>query len=156
MPSELISLQNKVTQLENEALSYQKAMDELHHRIDIQDATNEILNISLMPVSLEEQMESILLLVLNISWLALEGKGCIFLTDEQGQGLNMIAHHNLGQSLLTMCKQVPFGSCLCGKAAIDQTLIFRNCIDKDHHYHPEGMQPHGHYNSGLFFPEEKL
>jgi diguanylate cyclase (GGDEF)-like protein len=58
----------------------------------------------------------------------------------------MIAHHNLGQSLLTMCKQVPFGSCLCGKAAIDQTLIFRNCIDKDHHYHPEGMQPHGHYN----------
>jgi len=53
MPSELISLQNKIVQLEAEALSYQQAMDELTRRIDIQGATNEIFNISLMPVSLE-------------------------------------------------------------------------------------------------------
>lgn len=120
-------------------------MVELTQRADIQDSLNEMLNISLLPISLEEQMEKILLVVLNIQWLTLEKKGCVFLTDETGNGLNMVAYHNLGDSLLTMCKHIQFGQCLCGMAAKEQTLVFRDCIDDDHTNRPEGMQPHGHY-----------
>lgn len=60
------------------------------------------------------------MLVLNIPWLALEGKGCVFLMDESGKRLDMIVNHNLGKSLLDQCKEVPLGACLCGKAALDQ------------------------------------
>jgi len=144
--SELVQLKAENVRLRQEIADHQQSMDELKRRSDIQIATNEILNISLLSISLEQQMERVLLLVLNIPWLSLEEKGCIFLTDEDGQGLDMIAHHNLGKPLLDMCTKVPFGRCLCGIAAVEQSLVFRNCVDEDHHYRPEGMQPHGHYN----------
>jgi len=144
--SELIKLQAENIRLREDLVTHQQALDELNRHIDIQNAINEILNISLQTEPLKKQLESILLLILNIPWLALEEKGCIFLTNEEGKTLDMIAYHNLGKQLLEMCTKVPFGSCLCGIAAAEQNLVFRNCIDEDHHYHPEGMQPHGHYN----------
>ena len=130
-------------------------MDELKRHSDVQDAINEILNISLLSISLEEQMKGVLLLIFNIPWLALERKGCIFLTDGEAQMLDMIVHHNRGKPLLNMCAKVPFGSCLCGKAADEQTLVFRNCVDKDHHNRPDGIQPHGHTTTYLLFLRAK-
>ena len=146
MKNKIAQLQAENKRLSQEVGSYLQSMEELKRRSDILNAMNEILNISLLSISLEQQLEKVLLLVLNIPWLALEGKGCIFLTNEQGQSLDMVAHHNLGESLLNMCANVPFGTCLCGIAAVEQSLVFRPCVDKDHHNHPEGMQPHGHYN----------
>lgn len=119
-------------------------MIELRQRGDIQDTLNEMLNISLMRISLARQMEKILSLALNISWLALDKKGCIVLTDASGEGLDMIAHQNMNDSLLGLCKNIQFGQCLCGRAALQQTLIFRDCVDDE--IVPAGMSPHGHYN----------
>ena len=122
---QLIQLQAENDRLRQEIVDHQQAMEELNRRSDIQNAINEILNISLQSISLEEQMEKVLLLVLNIPWLSLKEKGCIFLTDNEGDGLDMIAHHNLGKPLLDMCTKVKFGRCLCGIAAVEQTLVFR-------------------------------
>jgi len=146
MSTENIKLNKKVAELTQKVAHYEISMFELKQRSDIQDTLNEMLNISLMPIALNEQMDRILLLVLNISWLALDKKGCVFLTDDSGAGLKMVAHHNLSKPLLSMCDHIQFGQCLCGKAAAQQTLLFRNCIDHDHDIRPEGMQPHGHYN----------
>jgi diguanylate cyclase (GGDEF)-like protein len=146
MDKQYTELKQEVEQLTQQVQSYEQRLVELKHRSDIQDALNEMLNISLMPISLNDQMEKILLLVLNIPWLSLDKKGCIFLTDESGHGLTMVADHNLGSSLLTLCSHIQFGQCLCGKAAETKQLVFRNCIDHDHDIEPEGMQPHGHYN----------
>jgi len=143
---ELVQLKEENARLLNEITIYDQSMDELNRRSDIQAAINEILNISLLALPLEEQMEKVLLLVLRIPWLALKEKGCIFLADKEGLGLDMVAHYNLGDPLLKMCNKVMFGTCLCGIAAVEQTLVFRNCIDHDHHNMPEGIQPHGHYN----------
>jgi len=137
---------NEINELESKLEAYKGAMVELQRRSDIQDALNEMLNISLMPISLNKQMEKILLLVLNIPWLALDKKGCIFLTDETGKGLRMVAHSNLGKSLLDLCTHIQFGQCLCGRAAAQQNLIFKQCLDHEHDIIPEGMAPHGHYN----------
>lgn len=146
MTIETMQLKKTVTELTQKIVDYEASLVELKQRIDIQDTLNGMLNISLMPITLNEQMEKILSLILNISWLALDKKGCVFLTDDNGKGLQMVAHHNLGESLLKLCDHIQFGQCLCGKAAVNQTLLFKNCIDSDHDIVPEGMQPHGHYN----------
>lgn len=141
-----IRLEEEVSRLTQQIELYQQRMNELKQRSDIQDALNEILNISLMPISLAEQMEKILMLVLEIPWLALDKKGCVFLADESGATLKMVAHHNLNESLLGLCGQIKFGQCLCGRAAATQQLIFRDRVDHDHDIRPDGMKPHGHYN----------
>ncbi len=146
MNNEHIQLKQEIVELNKQVETYQQGMVELKQRSDIQDTLNEMLNISLMQISLNDQMEKILLVVLSIPWLSLEEKGCVFLTDETGSGLKMVAYHNLGEPLLSMCGHIQFGQCLCGKAANAQELLFRNCIDHDHNIRPEGMQPHGHYN----------
>jgi len=145
LKNEVADLKLQVAQLRMQIDTYQTEMVELKQRSDIQDSLNEMLNISLLPISLQEQLEKILLVVLELQWLALEKKGCVFLTDETGKGLNMIAYHNLGDSLLSMCKHIKFGQCLCGIAAKEQELGFHSSIDDDHSNRPEGMQPHGHY-----------
>ena len=146
MSEEIRDLIRQVEQLKTEIQDYERSMEELKQRSDIQDTLNEILNISLMQISLNEQMEKILLIVLGIDWLSLEEKGCVFLVDETRLGLKMVAHHNLGESLLLKCNHIQFGQCLCGIAAKEQKLIFRDCVDEDHHIIPDGMNPHGHYN----------
>lgn len=145
LSNEVANLKQRVAQLKKQIEANQRDMVELKQRGDIQDSLNEMLNISLLPISLQEQLEKILLVVLELQWLALEKKGCVFLTDETGKGLNMIAYHNLGSSLLSMCNHIEFGQCLCGIAAKEQRLTFRSCIDEDHSNRPEGMEPHGHY-----------
>ncbi|MGR9053636.1 MAG: hypothetical protein ACU84J_13400, partial [Gammaproteobacteria bacterium] len=134
MSNETIELQEEVARLKNEIAVHRQAMEELKRRSDIQDALNEILNISLMPVSLEQQVDDVLSLVLNIPWLALEEKGCIFLADDNRNELDMVFHRHLSDSLLKTCRKVPFGACLCGKAALEQKLVFRPCVDADHAY----------------------
>ena len=87
-----------------------------------------------------------LLLILDIPWLTLEEKGCIFLVKEHQKSLEMAVHHNLGDPLLKMCANVAFGRCLCGRAAQLQQLVFKACVDADHENRPTGITPHGHYN----------
>ena len=36
--------------------------------------------------------------------------------------------------------------CLCGRAALTQKLVFKDCVDADHENLPAGITPHGHYN----------
>lgn len=147
MSQQYTQLNDEIARLKQQVETYKRGVIELRQRSDIQDALNEILSISLMHISLDEQMKRVLLLILDIPWLSLEKKGCMFLTDENdSKQLNMVAYHNLNDSLLGLCKQIQYGQCLCGIAAVKQELIFRNCIDHDHHIIPEGMQPHGHYN----------
>ena len=146
MNDEIRLLNLQIEQLKNKLNISEQNIVEIRQRGDIQDTLNEILNISLLHIPLIDQLDKILQIVLGIEWLSLEEKGCIFLVDETEQGLNMVAHYNLGESLLSMCRHIQFGQCLCGIAAQQQKLIFKDCVDVDHANRPEGMQPHGHYN----------
>ena len=120
---------------------------EKQHEID--KVVLNAFSVSINRAPLGERLRDILLLVLDVPWIVLEKKGCVFLTDSDGESLKMVAHHNLSDSLLTMCGRIKFGECLCGIAAQCQKLVFRNCIDHDHTNMPQGMQPHGHYNSPI-------
>lgn len=118
----------------------------VQRRADINSALYEILSLSMEDETLEATLAKVLDAILGIKWLALAEKGCVFLADPQTEQLHMVTHKNLGESLLTMCNQISFDQCLCGKAARSQLMVFKSCVDHDHDILPEGIQPHGHYN----------
>lgn len=111
----------------------------------IQQSLSALLQISLESISLEEVFERTLQLLFAIPWLALEAKGAIFVREEGTFGLSMKAQIGMPDELLHSCALVPFGRCLCGKAAESRQIVFADCVDERHETHYPGMQPHGHY-----------
>jgi PAS domain S-box-containing protein len=116
----------------------------------------QIIETSNKPTEEEEMVGDCLEILLNINWLKVQNKGGVFLKDLQKDELKLIAHKGLGESLLKMCKIVPFGTCLCGIAAQTKKFVHASCVDHRHHNKPEGMTPHGHYNIPILWREEVL
>ncbi len=146
--NEVQRLTKRVERLEIENALHKAKIEEYKYNTDMQAALNEIMHVSLLPLNLSEIQSRILDIMLNIEWLTLEKKGCMFGVQKPGE-LVMMSHKNLSSSLLNMCNKVPFGNCLCGKAALEKKLIFKNCVDHEHSYRPEGIKPHGHYNAPI-------
>jgi PAS domain S-box-containing protein len=118
----------------------------------IQTAINSVLRVSLEPVPLDDQLRRILDVILDLPWLALERKGCVFLADQELNRLVMRAHVGMPAGVLSACGQVAFGTCLCGNAFLENRVVFSCGLDACHSTRYEGIQPHGHYcvpiNSG--------
>jgi serine phosphatase RsbU (regulator of sigma subunit) len=111
----------------------------------IQEALNAILRISLEPIPLDEQMQRVLSLILRLPWLALEGRGCIYLADEEAGLLVQKAQVGMPPGALSTCARVPVGTCLCGQAFEQNRIIFASCIDDRHTIRYPEIAPHGHY-----------
>jgi signal transduction histidine kinase len=94
--------------------------------------------------------------ILDIPWLTTQPKGGIFLVGDQPGVLLLKAQRNLGTPLLTMCARVPFGHCLCGRAAANARIEFADCVDDRHENLYAGIQPHGHYSVPILFRGEVL
>jgi len=122
-----------------------QAEEALQANLQIQSALNSLLEISLEPLTLTEQLEQTLDLLLSIPWIELESKGAIFLTEGTPPVLVMKAQRGLPDALMTACARVPFGHCLCGRAASTRQTIFAGCLDDRHDTRYEGMRAHGHY-----------
>ena len=104
-----------------------------------------MLNISLLNITLEEKLEKILGHIIAIPWVAFESKGCVFLVENDPKVLVMKAHHGMSKRLLAMCERVPFGQCLCGRAASSGETEFSECVDNCHDITHKGISHHGHY-----------
>jgi PAS domain S-box-containing protein len=83
--------------------------------------------------------------VTSIPWLALQSRGSIFLVGDNSEVLEMKAYRELALEPLRMCARVPFGRCLCGRAALSGEIVFADSIDKRHENKFENIVPHGHY-----------
>ncbi len=124
----------------------QSAQDEIETNYDIQKTVNAILQLSLQPLSLKEQLSETLKLIFSVPWFSLKKQGCIFLTENDKPGLlTMKAYESLPEDNLNVCLHVPFGKCICGKAASEQKIVFTNSIDEHHEFSYRDMSPHGHY-----------
>ena len=104
-----------------------------------------ILDISLKPIPLAQMLHETLALVLSSHGLALKSMGSIFLVKESTRELTMVAQQGLHEHLLTACATVPFGYCLCGRAAESGKVVFTDRIDHRHDVTFPGIKPHGHY-----------
>ncbi|MDO8805830.1 MAG: GAF domain-containing protein [Elusimicrobiota bacterium] len=119
--------------------------DSVQKHSEIQNILNGLLRLSLEDVPLKQLLESSLNKILTASWLAIEAKGAIFLTDEKTNSLKMAASAGLGEFVIKTCAEVPAGRCLCGRALLSGEPVFKPHVDGDHENSYAEMTDHGHY-----------
>ena len=109
-----------------------------------QTAVNTILKTSLENIPLDTFLQKALSIILSVPWIAFEPIGNIQLAEDDQPMLVMKAQINLPEAVKKASIRVPFGQCLCGKAALTQQIQFTDhneCFDICH----GGMLPYGHY-----------
>ncbi|MEM3598417.1 MAG: PAS domain S-box protein, partial [Candidatus Hadarchaeum sp.] len=116
---------------------------QLRRSSEIQSAIVSLLSLPLN-YSMEEILKRALKTILSLSWLNLEQRGSIFLADDEQNTLVLKTQHKVPEILQT-CSTVPFGRCLCGRAAATKKIIFTDHVDENHETKYEGIRPHGHY-----------
>ncbi|MEA3410973.1 MAG: EAL domain-containing protein [Pseudomonadota bacterium] len=96
-----------------------------------------------LEIFLQQSLDS---LIHAIPWLEVLPQAGIFVATETGEELRLVSSHNLAPEIRQLCAKVPFGQCLCGRAALEHCTQFANCVDDRHVTRYPGMAPHGHYN----------
>ncbi len=105
---------------------------------------NSLLRLSLENEPLEVLLQKAIDRITSLSWLDDQGKGAIFLSEEPGV-LTMKAECGLPDPVRKLCSRVPFGLCICGRAAILGECHHTATTGGDHDISYEGIVPHGHY-----------
>lgn len=119
--------------------------DKIGQNYLIQSAINQILMVSLEPVSLKAQLQKVLDIISDVPWLLQKTTGCIFVVEDDPNVLVMKAQKGVSLDLYRACGHLPFGKCLCGRAAETGKTIFKTAIDDHHDITFENMHNHGHY-----------
>ncbi len=84
-------------------------------------------------------------ILLSRDFLRIERTGAIFLVEDKPEELVLKAHRNLAPDQLKICQRIPFGHCLCGRAAAECRIYYSANVDELHTVRYAGMRPHGHY-----------
>jgi signal transduction histidine kinase len=128
---------------------------ELHRNYEIQKAINFLLHLSLEDIPLNEFLEGALRILVSSPWISTEAKGCLFLV-EGGNTLVMKAIHGLSESIQKGCSRVPFGLCLCGRAALNKKINYTDSLEDLHDLHYEEIPRHSHYHAPILFGDRLL
>ncbi len=129
--------------------------EEISFRVKIEEAletekeglaiVNKLMQIGLNKSTLEEKLQTALENIISIPWLSITPKGAIFTVREGSDLLELKAYINFDSEHVKTCSKIPFGKCICGKAAQSSKIIYMGCINSDHDILLKGMTPHGHY-----------
>jgi signal transduction histidine kinase/CheY-like chemotaxis protein len=138
---------------QKEIESHLTAQQEVQRSYRTQEIINELLLLILEDVSLVEILNRFIRLLTDLPWLELQKKGAVFLAEGDPKQLVLKANYELAEPLLLKCATVPWGRCLCGKAAETNSIVFADCIDNRHDITFPGMQPHGHYCVPIVAPD---
>ena len=114
------------------------------------------MHLSQTNITLGEFLEHTIDIILSIPWFSFNPRGCIFLIEDNSKVMVMKAQKNFTEPVIKKCNQVPFGKCLCGRAALTRKIQFASCIDKRHDIMYKGMIPHGHYCVPIIYDNEAL
>ena len=113
-------------------------------------ALGRLLHLALVADPIDDYLQASLeMLVRSVPWLSPFTQGGIFVAQPSEAGdreLCLTANFNMAPELATLCRAVPFGACLCGRAAADGEIQFAECVDRRHEIRFDGMPPHGHYS----------
>jgi len=118
-----------------------------------------LLKLTLTESSTQEYLRRILSELLHsLPWLRILPKGAIFLTryETNKPYLQLEVHQNFPGELIGLCNQVPYGTCLCGRAAEEKKLQFADCVDHRHDISYDNMAAHGHYNIPIIHADSVL
>ncbi|MDO8734889.1 MAG: PAS domain S-box protein, partial [Elusimicrobiota bacterium] len=140
-----ITSENYVNLYGSDVTERKLAEEELKKNYEIQNIINFILHLQVEGFSLQNILEEALKKILSLKWLSFETKGAIFLTSDDGKKLVLKVQSCSSEFLCTKCKEVKFGECMCGLAAISGKIEFSSCLDERHTIRYEGIAEHGHY-----------
>ncbi|MBV6341349.1 PAS domain S-box protein [Candidatus Magnetobacterium casense] len=138
-----LSLANQ--QLSLEIYERKKTEELLRRNYDIQRVISSVLTIALEALPLPELLSRILKVILSIPWLSIQSKGCIFLVGDDPGVLEMVASHGFFEEQIVTCSRLPFGRCVCGKAASLKQVVFVSEINDLHDIRYDNVAQHGHY-----------
>lgn len=119
-------------QLQQQITERKWAEDELQRNYDIQTEVNSLILLSLGDISLEDILKHALDTILSIPWFSFESRGGIFLAAHDSELLIMKAQNGLPEPVQKACARVPFGKCLCGRAALTREIHCTGCLDASH------------------------
>jgi signal transduction histidine kinase/CBS domain-containing protein len=121
-----------------------------------QTVINALLRLSLEDISLEYLLKRALELILSIPWLGFEKQGSIFIVEKAPNTLVLKAESGLSEVIKRACARLPFGKCLCGRAAATQEIQFADGLDRRHEIRYDGLVAHGHYCVPICYEGETL
>jgi PAS domain S-box-containing protein len=128
-----------------EDITERKLADEIIEKSRYYEHTiSSVLKVALEPVSLDEQLNIILDLILEIPFISPLAKGLIYLIEEDPGVLVMKAQHGFDAEELSDYLRVPLGCELCGKAASSCEITFSGDVTVNKEKGP-GKLPHGQY-----------
>ncbi|MBI5585103.1 MAG: PAS domain S-box protein [Deltaproteobacteria bacterium] len=110
----------------------------------IQTAISSVLKISLEPISLEEQLNKVLGLILTIPGLSSRGQGSVYIVENEPEVLVLKAWRTLPE-MPPPCARIPLSKCLCGKDAATCAAAFTECGDGQDGSQRPARFPHGFY-----------
>jgi two-component system, cell cycle sensor histidine kinase and response regulator CckA len=124
---------------------HKQTQNTLRRSLDTQAAVASVVHLSLEDLSLDQLLRQTLRIVLAIPWLSVEQRGSILLVGDEPGVLLTRAEEGLAEEIKRRCARVPFGVCLCGRAAASGQIVFAGCLDARHENTYPGITPHGHY-----------
>ncbi len=133
--------------------SYQ---EEMKRSLELLEVLNKMLLLANSGANSTQLLEEILDIILSAPGCNFQKKGCIFLVEKDPKVLKLRTYRHLDASLHEKCGMVPFGECLCGKAAQTKTKVYSKCVESDHTISFSGMKSHGHYCLPLMNANEIL
>nr|CRH08001.1 Protein of unknown function. putative Histidine kinase [Candidatus Magnetococcus massalia] len=131
----------------------EKKLEQLLHE---QQTISILLQAAHRAGTMEEKLQLVMDKLTTFPWLSLESKGSIFLADEQNKKLHMVVQKDLAKPLLTQCRTLDYGQCLCGQAAQSQEIVFESHVGHNHDIRFPGMHDHGHYCVPILSDEKLL
>ncbi len=123
------------------------------HVVAEERALGALLRLALQDSEIQPFLEAALdTLLAVVPWLELQPRAGVLLTEqgEDGPQLRLAAARNLPPERLTACAAIPFGTCLCGRAAATRQSLHSDGISPGHDRCVSDVRDHGHYNVPLF------
>ena len=129
---------------------------ECQRMLDTNAAISSLLRLALADVPLEALLKQTLQVIMSIPWLSLDQRGCIFVVENDPNVLVMKVQSKLAEPIRRACKRIAFGTCLCGRAALKQTVQFASHVDDRHDISYPGMASHGHFCVPIVYDKSTL
>lgn len=142
--------------LRKEIKQHKVTSTNLEENLKSQELVTKVLKLYMESGTLDEMLENFIMLVTSFPGYGLLPKGAIFLVGSNHDTLELRAQRDLNSNLLKICRQVPFGRCLCGRAAEKGEIVFASHVDSRHDNQYQGIRPHGHYCIPLFLKNREL
>lgn len=101
---------------------------------------------------------SIETIVTSVPWFSVLPQGVVFLAEKDGEQdvLKLTSAYNTDARIAKQCAIVPFGKCLCGKAAQNREILFSDCEDEWNKLAKLDRSPHAHYNVPIIEEDKVL